>query len=253
MPLPNHPDKHGHPSVTTPEQVLDYRGTTDLESPPDTVVLTFQRATFEHAVDAYEGAPLPHAGASWKFHDLAGAAGVGVVGMLGVGGPATALTIEALVAHGVERILVVGHVGSLQPDVGLGDVIVVDGAIRDEGTSYHYLPASEDVGPAPSVRTRLASVARAADEDLHVGRTWTTDALYRETAPEIERYREAGVLCVEMEAATVFAVAAHRDVEAGVLFTVSDHVTPEGWDQRFADTGEHLTRLFDHVVEAYAR
>ena len=98
----------------------------------------------------------------------------------------------------------------LVPDVALGHVIVPSAAIRDEGTSYHYLPPAREVEP-----TRQAFDAIVATLERHhvphvTGKTWTTDGLYRETRGKVERRVAEGCLTVEMEAAAFFAVAAFR-------------------------------------------
>lgn len=175
---------------------------------------------------------------------------VGIVRVPGVGAPVTALLMEELIARGAERFLALGHVGSLQPDVELGDLVVVDRALRDEGTSHHYLDAGAYVDATPALCDRLEAALNGAEETYHTGPTWTTDAVYRETIPEIERYREDGIVTVDMEAAAVFAVAARRGVDAGALFTIGDHLDPSGWEPRFAETGEHLERAFTRAVAA---
>ncbi len=89
--------------------------------------------------------------------------------------------------------------------------IIIDRALRDEGTSYHYLPPS-DFSVAEMVLVRLARESlTAAGMTLQVGPTWTTDAPFRETAEAVERARDTGILAVEMEAAALYAFAAARD------------------------------------------
>jgi uridine phosphorylase len=252
MPVPNLREKVDHPSVTTPATVIDAKGKADLDDAPETVILSYQRAVAEHARETLDTTAQPHAGSTWNLHALDDTGGrVAVAEGFGIGAPRTAIVVERLVAHGTERFVVVGNVGSLQPDVRLGSTIVADEAIRDEGTSYHYLADDDAARATPTVRDALTDAAEAAGETTHVGATWTTDALYRETALEIEHYRDDGVLAVDMEAAAVFAIAQFRGVEAGALFTVSDHLTPDGWETHFADTGDHLTRLLDVVVETF--
>lgn len=252
MPVPNLREKLDHCSVTSPDANIEYREKTGLDDAPETVVLSYQRAVAEHVRANHATTAQPHAGSTWTLHALDDTGGrVAVAEGFGIGAPMTAMVMEKLVAHGTERFVVVGHVGSLQPDVGLGSAIVADSAIRDEGTSYHYLADGVEARATPDVRDRLATATDAAGETTHVGPVWTTDALYRETALEIERYRDEGVLAVDMETAAVFAVAQFHEVEAGALFTVSDHLTPDGWEQHFGDTGDHLTRLLDVVVEAF--
>ena len=116
--------------------------------------------------------------------------------------------------------------------------ILPTAAVRDEGTSYHYLAASRTVGPSPeavdAIRTTLLRHAVPFVE----GATWTTDALYRETRRKVERRVAEGCLTVEMEAAAFFAVAAFRGVAFGQLLYAGDDLSGEGWDGRGWD--EHL-------------
>ncbi|SDM56711.1 Phosphorylase superfamily protein [Halogranum gelatinilyticum] len=252
MPVPNVPEKLEHPSVTSPATVTDYRGKRNLDAAPETVVLSYQRALADHVRTAHETTTLPHAGSSWNLHALDETGGrVAVAEGFGIGAPMTATVMERLVAQGTRRFVIVGESGSLQPDVRVGATVVADAAIRDEGTSYHYLPDDAEARATPAVRDRLTDAVESDGRTAHVGPTWTTDALYRETALEIEHYRDAGVLTVDMEAAAVFAVAQARDIEAGALFTVSDHLTPDGWEPHFADTDDQLADLFDLVAATF--
>ncbi len=156
----------------------------------------------------------------------------------GVGAPLAAAFLEELIARGCRAFVACGGAGVLVPDVALGHVIVPTAAVRDEGTSYHYLAASRTVGPSPeavdAIRTTLLRHAVPFVE----GATWTTDALYRETRGKVERRVAEGCLTVEMEAAAFFAVAAFRGVAFGQLLYAGDDLSGEGWDGRGWD--EHL-------------
>ncbi len=110
----------------------------------------------------------------------------------------------------MHNALKVGWAGSLQPDLPLGSTVLVEGAEREDGTSYHYLPAGEVVGADPDLTGFLEECALARGVDTVRGRAWTIDAPYRETMGAIRRHREAGVSLVEMEAAAIFAVARVR-------------------------------------------
>jgi uridine phosphorylase len=178
---------------------------------------------------------------------------IGVVGGFGIGAPVTALVMEELLARGAERFVSVGHVGSLDPGIDVGDFVVVDRALRDEGTSHHYEPPERYANASPALVEALCGELDGSEDGYARGATWTIDAIYRESIPEIEAYRDEGVLTVDMEAAATFAVAAHRGVEAGALFTVSDHLLPPEWEPRFAETLPHLRRAFDIAVEALRR
>ncbi|WP_256685381.1 nucleoside phosphorylase [Halococcus qingdaonensis] len=249
MPYPNSPGKHDRDALITPKASINYFDD-DPDPVPESVVLCFHDGLFEHVVNAYEGTAFD--GESGYALDATDGQ-VGVVRVPGIGAPVTALEMEELIVRGAERFLSLGHVGSLHSDVSLGDLVVVDRALRDEGTSHHYLEPAKYVTASSDLCERLERVLEAANEPYRVGPTWTTDAVYRETVPEVERYRNEGVLTVDMEAAAMFAVATYRGVEASALFTISDQLDPTGWEPRFAETQTHLERAFARAVEALTR
>ena len=156
----------------------------------------------------------------------------------GVGAPLAAAFLEEMIARGCRTFVACGGAGVLVPDVALGHVVVPTAAIRDEGTSYHYLPAAREVEP-----TRQAVDAIVATLERHhvpyvTGKTWTTDGLYRETRGKVERRVAEGCLTVEMEAAAFFAVAAFRGVSFGQLLYAGDDLSGDAWDERGWD--EHV-------------
>ena len=155
----------------------------------------------------------------------------------GVGAPLAAAFLEELIARGCRAFVACGGAGILVPDVALGHVIVPTSAVRDEGTSYHYLRRA---GPLRRRRGGRSDPRHAARHDVPFveGATWTTDALYRETRGKVERRVAEGCLTVEMEAAAFFAVAAFRDVTIGQLLYAGDDLSGDGWDGRGWD--EHL-------------
>src|SRR5437868_3865575 len=148
----------------------------------------------------------------------------------GVGAPATVSGLEVAIARGARRILFFGICGSLQPDLRIGDMLAVDEAIREEGTSYHYLPA--DV-PARASRRLLEAI------DLPTGKIWTTDAPFRETRTKAARLAKEGVLGVEMEVSAVYALAQYRGVEALAVQVVSDQLVGEKWTGITRETFRH--------------
>jgi uridine phosphorylase len=137
----------------------------------------------------------------------------GVVGRV-VGASFAVLVAEQLFASGCRLLISITSAGQI---ISMGPppyVVLIEKALRDEGTSYHYLPPS----PYSSLRPRLREAVRAGWDHtrvpLHVGVSWTTDAPFRETEAMIERCRRNGILCVEMEAAALYALAeaTERDI-----------------------------------------
>lgn len=133
----------------------------------------------------------------------------GIVGCA-VGAPFAVLVAEQMFASGCSLVISVSSSGQIAP---LGEppyFILIDRALRDEGTSYHYLPPSRFAAADKGVLARLAPLTATAPVTVHQGATWTTDAPYRETEQAIAAHRAAGILAVEMEAAALYAFSAAR-------------------------------------------
>ena len=124
-----------------------------------------------------------------------------------VGAPFAVLVAEELFASGCRFLISVTSAGQITPAGPPPYFVLIERALRDEGTSYHYKAPS----PYSELRPELLAMLRGAFEKHSVpvarGTTWTTDAPFRETATEIERHRSAGVLAVEMEASALYAFA----------------------------------------------
>lgn len=246
MTVPTYADKHGEPAVLTPERHLRDRDL-DPDRLPDAIVLTYQSSVLEAAADAAVATdPLTFA----TMHVLeSNGDRVGVIGDFGVGAPVTALVVEVLAALGVDTVLVLGGAGAIQPDISGEEALVIEDAIRDEGVSHHYLEPARTVAATPAVVDALERALDDAGIDHRAGRTWTTDALYRETVPEVEHYADEGVLAVEMEVAALFALAHYRDFDAGALLAPFDRVSPDGWVRRI-DGAPQLARLLPVATAA---
>jgi uridine phosphorylase len=120
----------------------------------------------------------------------------------------------------------------LKSELLAGRPVVLSSAVRDEGTSYHYLPLAREVSASPKAVAALEEVFREHNMPYETGKSWTTDGLYRETPVKRDRRMAEGCLVVEMEAAAFFAVAQFRRVTFGQVVYGGDLVAPEGWDKR---------------------
>jgi uridine phosphorylase len=108
----------------------------------------------------------------------------------------------------------------------------VSSAVRDEGTSYHYLAPARTVATDPAVVSAIEDVLRRSGVPFTTGTTWTTDAAYRETKEKVALRRSEGCITVEMEAAALLAVAHFRGVTLGQLLYAGDSLAGERWDHR---------------------
>lgn len=172
----------------------------------------------------------------------------------GVGAPAAVTSLEVVIALGATDIIGCGGAGIVKAGFDVGHVIVPTGAIRDEGTSYHYAPHDALVAPHPRALAAIDDVLTEAGVPHDRGLTWTTDAIFRETAGKVARRREQGCLAVEMEAAAMFACAAFRGAVYGQLLYAGDDVSADEWDHRHWDKQEGVRdRLLDLALDAVIR
>jgi DeoD family purine-nucleoside phosphorylase len=169
----------------------------------------------------------------------------------GMGCPSVAIVVEELVRLGVKRMLRVGTCGSLQPDLGLGDLIVAVSAVPADQTAVHL------VGGEPHVPTAdwelvhgAVHAAKELDRRVRVGPIVSSDVFYDPDPGRAQRWSERGILAVEMEAAVLFTLGALRRVKAGCLLTVSD-VIVGGELKRISD--EELRAAVDGVTELALR
>lgn len=150
----------------------------------------------------------------------------------GVGAPLAAGWLEELISLGGRAFIAAGGAGVLVPDLALGHVVVPTAAIRDEGTSYHYLPASREVEPTADALRAIVDTLEARGVPHVLGKTWTTDGFYRETRAKVARRVAEGCLTVEMEAAAFFAVARFRGISFGQMLYAGDDLSGDTWDHR---------------------
>jgi uridine phosphorylase len=142
----------------------------------------------------------------------------------GIGSPSTAIAVEELEAVGVETLIRVGTTGALQEGIEIGDMVVANGAAKDEGTSQRYESKSVPAVPNYDVLSSLVDAAEANDEDVHVGPIATDDAFYAETDEYINDWEAAGLLAVEMEAAALFSLCRRKGLRSGAICTVDGNL-----------------------------
>jgi len=198
---------------------------------PETVIITFEDDTFRAleslcqtkvtTVQKGRGAPV------WLFRwrDRAIAASQTMIG-----GAVTAGLLEELLALGAKKVLLYGACGVLDSALTAGHLIIPTAAYRDEGASYHYMPVSDYVD-IPTAG-RLGEIFDELDLPYVKGRVWTTDGLYRETRNNMEQRRAEGCIAVDMECASVMAVARFRGVEVYQFFYAEDSLDGAVWDLR---------------------
>ena len=150
----------------------------------------------------------------------------------GVGAPLAVGLLEEVIALGCRKFMACGGCGVLEKELAVGNLVVVSGAVRDEGVSYHYLPPGREVVANEAAVKALAATLSGRGIPYRVGKTWTTDAPYRETPNKIARRKAEGCLTVEMESAGLLAVAQFRDVSLGQALYGGDDLSGSEWQNR---------------------
>lgn len=149
-----------------------------------------------------------------------------------VGCPACAGNLDLFNCMGVTRVMFCGGGGVLDKNIEVGQILVVDGAIRDEGFSYHYIEPSRYIYTNPEVTEKITQYLEENSISYIRGLTWTTDAIFRETSDRIARRKEEGAKIVEMEQAGCIAVSQFRGFAYGALIYGGDDVSQDEWNNR---------------------
>jgi uridine phosphorylase len=248
--------KQGEPALVEPQAYIGYldeQGLGPGEPPPERAVLCYEPSLLEHLKAVYSLEAVPGVLGAYLYR-LPEDTTLIVGGGFGIGAPVAVAILEELVALGCRRFVSIGTAGSLQPDLAVGELVVCERAVRDEGTSHHYLPAAEYAHASTALTRRLEEALAAQGRPFERGASWTTDAFYRETIAEARHYQSSGVLTVEMEAAALFAVAAYRGVQVAAVFTVSDSLAGLQWRPEFhhSEVQDSLEAMFAAACTALA-
>lgn len=208
---------------------------------PKTVIITFKpkiinllklMCEVEEISSLYAGITIPIYKFTYKGHDLG-------IYMTIIGGATTTALMEELLVKGAKKILLFGSCGVLNKKLTEGHFIIPTMAYRDEGTSYHYMPASDFV--EITTAKQLGCIFDELNIPYVSGKTWTTDAFYRETRNNVEARKNDGCITVEMECASVMAASQFRKIKAYQFLYAEDSLDGEVWDSRTMGKVPHST------------
>ena len=136
--------------------------------------------------------------------------------------PDTAMTTEMLCASGVESLIRIGSCGSLQKEIKIGDLIIATGALRGEGTTAYYVAKNFSTVSDPGLVHALTEAAKSLNVRCHLGRVYTTDALFCESPELIEELEQQGVSGIDMVTSAFLTIAQLRRKKAAAIMAVSD-------------------------------
>jgi len=246
--FPNYPDKHNLESLLTADELVAYRARLGRmpKVKPEGVLFCLERG-MPHRMRWK--IPVKRAGAmNADVYAVKKTKGrVAVLTSFGGGSPMVMELAEELVVMGAKKMILMTWGGTLQTDVKPGDIVVCNRAIRDDGASHHYLPATKYIDANASLVNELVNAIRARGAQCIVGTTWTTDAPYRETREEVMQYQAEGVQTVEMESAGLFTVGQVRAVQTASVVIGMDSLATLRWQ-----TPEHLDDIMRSLEIVYA-
>ena len=254
---PVFPDKHGHEGMVTPAQMLAHRqrgGRLPAFTRPEGAVVCLERGLPEQMRRRVRIRRVGRLlGDLYSVRSRQGR--VIVLANFGLGAPAVAAQADELIALGAKRLVSVALSGGIQPDLEPGDIVVAESAIRDEGTSHHYLPSRREVAADPALTASLMESLSAQGWTARRGQCWSTDAPYRETREEVKAHQANGVLTVDMELAALLAVAEMRGVQAAGVLVVGDNLAAGEWrpPARLDEMRRSLQQAYCAAIEAVDR
>jgi len=241
MVYPKLKDKHLHESLFNPEETVD-KLKKKFVNLPKKYLLFYEDYALTYLKKKYkpQKVKINPRMTIWVYKNI------GFVRMMGIGSPYVTGYLENLIALGGNIFINIGLAGGLHKQ---GFFLCIK-SLRDEGTSYHYLPHGDYSFPDKNLTRKLGKSMKNLDIEFKEGTSWTTDAFYRETKKEVEKYSKRGISTVEMESSALFAVAKYRKVKMTSAFVVSD-VLKDKWDNRMAhfNTKNGLKRLLDAGVD----
>jgi uridine phosphorylase len=242
--VPIYSQKYESSPLITAKKHLEYlkdKGFYPSSPPPKWMIFCYSGKFLKETLEKYKMKQCD--GCFYHLYYFLDYPGVAIA-EFGVGAPAIAMKFELLIEWGVKQFLSIGTAGGLQKNLSIGDIILCDKAIRDEGLSHHYLPPEIMIDAQPGMLGKMARTLQEMHVPYVTGASWTTDAFFRQTVDEVKHY-------VEMEAAALFAIAKCCKVWLGSAFTISDLHADLEWSPHFRNsrTEEGLRILLEMALK----
>lgn len=158
-----------------------------------------------------------------------------------VGASACVVSYEEVLAMGLDKLVMFGTCGVLDSSIEDLAIIIPTSAIRDEGTSYHYMKSSTEVEVNAKYKKVFEEILKKNNISSVEGKVWTIDAPYRETRKKVLKRKEQGCVCVDMECSAMSAVAKFRDKDFFQFFYAADNLDSVKWDKRSLGNDERLS------------
>ena len=152
--------------------------------------------------------------------------------MAHVSAPRIADDIEQLKVNGVKTFIIFGNCGVLDKNIKDCSIIIPTLGYREEGTSFHYVEASDTIEMNPKYQNEFIDILKEKGFEYTVGYTWTTDAPYRETREKINYFKDKGCVCVEMEGTAIAAICQRLKLDYFTFYYAGDNLDSIDWEER---------------------
>lgn len=219
---------------------------------PERCVIAFSRTSVEEVAEKYGAtvvSRIPSCTCTLPIYvlEFSGTRIALTVGFLGSAG--IAAQMEEMISGGAKKIIACGSAGTLTPKP-FGALVIPHAAVRDEGTSFHYAPPSYEIQADSEVVAHIANTLSELGLPHITGKTWTTDAFYRETEEKVALRRMQGCVTVEMECSAMIAVARFRGIKFGQILYCGDDLSGDGYDTRkFFEAKEVRRNLIEYALQ----
>ena len=162
-----------------------------------------------------------------------------------MGAPVAGMVLEQLIAGGARRIIFIGLAGAISPNLDIGDLLLVNEAISDEGTSKDYFPEKNPPRADDQLFSRLNQELEKTKKKFKIGKVATIDAFFRETPKKIKQFQNQGAIAVEMELSALYTIARFRKVALAGMVIISDEHKDNQWK-----TGFTSPKLLSSLIDA---
>lgn len=216
--------------IVTAEKYMEYKkknGHLNEFTPPRIVLVCYQQSTLQHLL---ENNPEMKSSNSFSNLYLIEDGHVGILGGWGMGAPALSIKMEELIALGVKRFIAVGTAGTLMDRHQIGEFIIAQKALAEDGVAHLYLKEENHARADEKLLSNWNEFSKSHSlPNFHQAGAWSFSAIFRETPADIIRVTKQGYDVVEMEAATLYAIGQEKGVQTLSLFVISDALTQETW------------------------
>ncbi len=169
-----------------------------------------------------------------------------------IGAPMAVMLLESLAISGVKNFILIGSCGSISTSLGIGDIVIPNEGIPEEGTSVSYVSREFFPVPSPVLFEKLKVRLSTRGFSCKTGKVWTTDAPFRETYDKVQSYANRGAISVDMEFSGLATAANFLGVNFAAAMVVSDECFREEWKKGFSNKklNKELKRLCQTLIES---